>query len=61
MHKLTNWTVKRSGANVVVSGINERGESEKHQCGSVTGPDASRLTVAWKLNGNPIVLETRVV
>jgi hypothetical protein len=63
MHKLAQWSTKRSGVNVVVTGINEDGQAEKHQCSEVAGPDETRValpqyTIAWRLKGEPIILVT---
>lgn len=63
MHKLAQWSVRRSGANVVVSGINAEGEREKFTASEVAGPDESRIalpheTIAWRLKGEPVILVT---
>ena len=61
MHKLAQWSVRRSGANVVVTGINAEGVREKFTASEVAGPDESRIarphdTIAWRLKGEPVLL-----
>lgn len=61
MHKLTNWTARRSGAQVTVHGTNEAGERVKLSAIEVRGPNdgmvlAPRSTVAIQPDGTPVKL-----
>ena len=61
MHKLTNWTARRSGPRMVVHGTDENGQSTKVQAIEVRGPNpgmvlAPSSTVAIDPDGNSIEL-----
>lgn len=61
MHKLTNWTARRSGPTVTVHGTDADGNKTKITARSVDGPSPGRIcapesTVAWMLDGTPVQL-----